>query len=694
MGSDPSDCDIRCLRGIGPRRAELLGRMGIRTVRDALYYLPCRYEDRTSIRNICDIRAGFRETVRGTVISTALKGPPRGMRIFSAVINDGTGVLQAQWFNQPYMKKNFPVGREVLLSGQVKMEPRFRHGLTIDSPEYELIDGESESAVHAGRVVPLYRLTGGISAKQFRKIMFDIVNAHLADLEDPVPGQITGRNGLPPLRESIANLHFPQGSSDLTLLNSGGSVHHRRLAFDELLLFELGMASLRLLRGREKGIAFRGDGRLRERLLRLLPFSLTPSQETVLGDILRDMGLPHPMHRLVQGDVGCGKTVVALLAMLNAVECGYQAALMAPTEILAVQHYQNISQMVDGLGVGCALLTGSTARRDAARIEAGETQIVVGTHAIIQEGVTFGNLGMAVIDEQHKFGVMQRSLLRRKGMNPDVIVMTATPIPRSLAMTLYGDLDYSVIGGLPPGRSPVITSVVDASEKTAIYEILREQVLKGRQVYVVYPVIEESEKADLKSAMQGKEGFQRVFPAFRVGLVHGRMDAKERDGIMESFRKGEIDILVATTVIEVGVDVPNAAIMIIIHAERFGLAQLHQLRGRVGRGAGDSRCLLVAYGPLNAEACRRLQIMAESGDGFRIAEEDLAIRGSGEFFGTRQSGMPDLKIADIVRDYRLLDAAKREAFELMETGGLEKFPALEKSFRTFWKGRAELFRTG
>jgi ATP-dependent DNA helicase RecG len=693
MSSDLPDREIRSSKGIGPRRAELLERIGITTVRDALYYLPFRYEDRTCIKNICDIRPGSLETVRGKVISVALKGPPRGMRIFSAVVNDGTGLVQAQWFNQPYMKQNFPVGREVLLSGRVKMEPRFRHGLTIDSPEYEFVDDGLEAPVHAGRIVPVYRLPGGLSRKQFRKMLFDIIAVHLDTLEDPIPPEIIRRNGLPPLRESIANLHFPEDTSDVELLNSGGSVYHKRLAFEELFLFELGMASLRLRRGQEKGIALRGNGRLRERLLQSLPFSLTASQERVLGDILGDMGRPHPMHRLVQGDVGSGKTVVALLAMLNAVECGCQAALMAPTEILAVQHYLNIRKMVDGLGIGCVLLSGSSGG-ELGRITSGDAAIVVGTHAVIQEGVKFRNLGMAVIDEQHKFGVMQRSLLRKKGMNPDVIVMTATPIPRSLALTLYGDLDYSVIDELPPGRRPVTTKIFDASEKTAIYEILEGQIRKGRQAYVVYPVIEESEKTDLKSAMQGKEGFQRVFPDFRVGLVHGRMHADERGSVMDSFRKGEIDILVATTVIEVGMDVPNATIMIIIHAERFGLAQLHQLRGRVGRGGEDSFCLLVAYGPHGGDAGRRLEIMAESGDGFRIAEEDLAIRGSGEFLGTRQSGMPDLKIADLVRDYRLLAAAKKEAFDLLETGGPEKFPFLKKSFRAFWKGRAELFRTG
>ncbi len=689
-----ADINVSSLKGIGPRRAEIFARIGIRTVRDALYYFPCRYEDRTRIKNICDIRPGYAETLRGKIVSTALKGPPRGMRIFSMAVNDGTGILQAQWFNQPYMKRNFEVGQEVILSGQVRMDPRFTHGLTIDSPEYELVTEGPDSFIHSGRIVPVYRLTEGISGKLFRKIMFGIMEEYLEDLEDPVPPGIIERNGLPPLKDSIRNLHFPDGGSQPEPLNSVGSVFHRRLAFDELFMFELGMAALRRQRGREKGNRLRGDGRLREKLLQSLQFRLTGAQEKVIGDILRDMERPHPMHRLIQGDVGCGKTVVALLAMLNAVECGCQAALMAPTEILAGQHHLNISRMLGGLGVECALVTGGAGGKRLEEIASGMVQIIVGTHAVIQEKVRFRKLGLAVIDEQHKFGVMQRSLLRKKGAAPDVIVMTATPIPRSLALTLYGDLDFSVIDELPPGRKPVATKIFDAADKAEIYRLMEDEIGKGRQAYVVYPVIEDSEKTDLRSAAQGMQGFRRIFPHFRVELVHGRMDAADRDAVMDSFRKGEIDILVATTVIEVGVDVPNAAIMIIIHAERFGLAQLHQLRGRVGRGSERSSCLLVPYGQTGADARRRLDAMAASCDGFRIAEEDLAIRGSGEFFGTRQSGLPDLRIADIVRDRGMLEAAKREAFELVESGGAQNFPLLRKSCRAFWKGKAELFRTG
>jgi ATP-dependent DNA helicase RecG len=401
------------------------------------------------------------------------------------------------------------------------------------------------------------------------------------------------------------------------------------------------------------------------------------------------------MNRLVQGDVGCGKTIVALLAMLDAVETGYQAALMAPTEILAGQHYINMRGLFKELGMKTELLRGGPKAGQLEGIASGETQIVIGTHALIQEGVKFKKLGLAVIDEQHKFGVMQRAMLRKKGTAPDLLIMTATPIPRSLALTLYGDLDCSVIDELPPGRRPVMTRLFEADRKKEIYGLLRGEIEKGRQAYVVYPAIEESEKTDLKNAVQGKEGFERIFPEFRIGLLHGRMSTEERESVMHSFRRGEIDILVSTTVIEVGVDVPSATLMLIVHAERFGLSQLHQLRGRVGRGGHRSLCVLVAYRPYGEEGGRRLDIMLKSHDGFRIAEEDLAIRGPGEFLGTRQAGMPDLKVANIVRDMKILEKARAEAFNLIEKGPeLIEFPSLKKAVEVFWKGKKDLFRTG
>ena len=401
------------------------------------------------------------------------------------------------------------------------------------------------------------------------------------------------------------------------------------------------------------------------------------------------------MRRLLQGDVGCGKTIVALMAMLTAVECGYQAALMAPTEILAEQHYLSIRALLEKLGLTLCLLTGSTTGRPLDEIRSGKIHVVVGTHALIQEGVTFKKLGLAVIDEQHRFGVMQRALLRKKARNPEVLVMTATPIPRTLAMTVYGDLDCSVIDEIPPHRNPVMTRLLTESQKPLIYEALSSEVRKGRQVFVVYPLIEESENSDLKSALMGREALEKMFPHFRIGLVHGKMKATERESVMASFKNGQLDILVCTTVIEVGVDVPNATMMLIVHAERFGLSQLHQLRGRVGRGNEQSYCFLLAYMPYGEEAGRRLGIMVKTSDGFRIAEEDLDIRGPGELFGTRQSGMPDLRIANIVRDAKLLERARAEAFALIDRDPhLENSPLLKKSVERFWRGKTDIFKTG
>ncbi len=502
------------------------------------------------------------------------------------------------------------------------------------------------------------------------------------------------RHGLPGLAESIRNAHFPAGDAEPEALNAWQTPWQRRLSFDELLMLECGLAVLKAGKLREKGISFGPKGELLRRLLDSLPFELTGAQKRVFEEILKDMQSPHPMHRLIQGDVGSGKTVVALMAMLTAVECGYQAALMAPTEILAQQHYLNIRGMVEALGLRIALVTGSTRDRPIGEIAGGGVDIVVGTHALIQEGISFRSLGLAVIDEQHRFGVMQRAVLRKKARNPDIIVMTATPIPRTLAMTLYGDLDYSVIDEMPPGRTPVKTELFAPADKARIYGRISEEVRSGGRVYVVYPVIEESEKTGLRSAMLGEEALRAVFPDMRVALIHGRMKPAEREGVMDDFKRGNIDILVSTTVIEVGVDVPEASLMLIVHAERFGLSQLHQLRGRVGRGRRRSGCMLLAYGPLSDEARRRLDVMTRTNDGFRVAEEDLDIRGPGEMMGTRQSGMPDLRVASLVRDAGLLEPARREAFALIERDpALEAVPELRASVERFWRGRVELFKT-
>ncbi|MEW6163155.1 MAG: ATP-dependent DNA helicase RecG [Nitrospirota bacterium] len=695
------DVNIQYIKGVGPQRAKLLSRLGIETVKDALYYLPYRYEDRSSLKKIGDLRYGNVETVSGRVISAEVKRlPGRNLKIFELTISDGSGLLKGKWFNQPFMKKNFKVGQEVMLCGTVK-KTYSGIGFEMDNPEYEITCDDGDLLIHTNRVVPVYRVTSGLSVRQIRSIMFNLINTCITDVCDPIPVEILRKNGLPGLPESLSGVHFPDANVDIGLLNRRVSDFHRRLSFDELFMLELGLALIKRENVLEKGIAFNPEGRLLRRLIGMLPFRLTKAQEKAFTEILMDMKRPHPMNRLIQGDVGCGKTVVALMAMAVAAECGYQSALMVPTEILAEQHYINIHSMVEDLGLKICLLTGSKSAlrvtRDTLRdkIASGEINTVVGTHALIQEGVMFKNLGLVVIDEQHRFGVMQRALLRKKAINPDVLVMTATPIPRTLALTLYGDLDYSFIDELPPNRRPVETLLFSPKQKEAIYRFIREEIKEGRQVYVVYPVIEESEKTDLRSAIRGKAAFEKSFPEFRVGLIHGRIKAQEREEIMASFKRGELDLLVCTTVIEVGVDVPNATLMLIIHAERFGLAQLHQLRGRVGRGSHRSYCMLIAFEPHGEEARRRLDIMVRSNDGFRIAEEDLNIRGPGEFFGTRQSGMPDLKIANIVRDARLLNKARREAFSLIDRDpDLKGFPLLRKSLEAFWEGKVELFKTG
>ncbi len=695
MPKDLSDFPIQYIKGVGPNRARLLTRLGITTAQDALYYLPYRYEDRSNIKKICDLQYGTAETVSGKVISAdVVKLPGRNLRIFELVVNDGSGVLKGKWFNQPFMKKAFAIGDQVLLCGTVKKNPYWGIGFEMDNPEYEIMNDGEESFIHLNRIVPVYRVTRGLSVRQMRSILFHVIHTCINDVDDFLPEDILKKHGLPALRESLSQIHFPGEGVAIGLLNGWVSDFHKRLSFDELFLLQLGISIMKKRRVVERGIAFRPDGSLRKKLVAMLPFRLTGAQERVSADILKDMESPHPMNRLIQGDVGCGKTIIALMAMTAAAECGYQSAIMAPTELLAEQHYINIYKMVQDLGLKICLLTGSKKERPLDDIASGTVDIVVGTHALIQEGVRFKKLGLAVIDEQHRFGVMQRALLRKKGLHPDVLVMTATPIPRTLALTVYGDLDYSVIDELPPNRRPVTTLLFNSKQKEPLYKLIRDEVKKGRQVYVVYPIIEESEKTDLRSATLGKTAFEKIFPGFAVGLVHGRMKPQEREEIMASFKEGKLDILVSTTVIEVGVDVPNATLMIIIHAERFGLSQLHQLRGRIGRGSHQSYCILIAYGPYGEEAARRMQVMVKSSDGFRIAEEDLAIRGPGEFLGTRQSGMPDLRIANIVRDALLLNEARKEAFTIIEKDPeMRQYPQLRRFLETFWRGKIELFKT-
>lgn len=698
---------VQYVKGVGPRRAQYLARLGINIVRDALFHLPYRYEDRSSLRKISQLApglAGVRPiTVAGKVLSAEVVTPNPGrprFRIFELSISDGSGSLKAKWFNQAYLKKLFRPGQEVVLYGVVKND-YWGNALEMTNPEYELLDdgdedsGDRQSSdhIHTGRIVPVYHSTEGISQKQLRSIMHTIVTGVAPSVQDAMPQEIIARHRLPGLCESLANVHFPESGIPLDALNSGASAYHARLSFDELFTFQAGLAIIKKGEVLEKGISFRPDGSLSDRLRASLPYSLTGAQERVLSEILNDMRAASPMNRLLQGDVGSGKTIVALLAMLAAVESGCQAALMTPTEILSEQHYLNIHPLVERLGLKIHLLTGSKKNKNIETISSGDADIVIGTHALIQEGVAFKNLGLIVIDEQHRFGVMQRATLRKKGVNPDTLIMTATPIPRTLALTLYGDLDYSVIDELPPNRSPVITRQLSERQKEYIYQLIADEVKKGSQAYIVYPVIEESDKTNLKAAITGVEALKLKFPQFSIGLLHGRMKPAEREEVMREFKKGSLDILVSTTVIEVGVDVPNATLMVIIHAERFGLAQLHQLRGRVGRGSGRSHCILLHYGAAE-DAAKRLAVMVRTNDGFKIAEEDLSIRGPGEFFGTKQSGLPDLKVANIVRDAVLLESARKEAFALVESDAeLRNYPLLKRSLEDFWGKRLDLFKT-
>lgn len=694
MRHDPA-APVQYVKGVGPRRAALLERLGIRTVRDALYYLPSRYEDRSSPRKINSLNREETVTIIGKILKAELVSPGKNPRfkIFELVITDSHGLMRIKWFNQAYLKKTFKPGMEAVFYGPVKTG--FRGiGFEMQNPEYEIISESDEESgqIHTGRIVPIYRCTEGISPRQMRSIMHAVIDG-CTDMPDPLPLEIKENYRLPNLSESLINVHFPPAGSSVEDLNRGISIFHKRLSFDELFQFQLGLALKKMNEEREKGISFCPDNRLVSRLLATLPFKLTSAQQRVVDEIITNMKSDKPMNRLIQGDVGSGKTIVALISMLSAVECGYQAALMAPTEILAEQHFLNITRYSEKLGINIALITAGVKKRDYEAISTGQADIVIGTHALIQKNVSFKNLGLIVIDEQHRFGVMQRAAFKQKGMNPDTLVMTATPIPRTLSMTLYGDLDSSVIDELPPNRTPVVTRLFDEKEKAGIYSLIDDEVKKGRQVYIIYPVIEESEKLNLKDAITGMEGIKAKFPDLNVALLHGRIPTAEREEIMRSFKVGEINILVATTVIEVGVDVPNAALMVIIHAERFGLSQLHQLRGRVGRGADRSFCALLAYG-MTEDSKRRLQAMQETTDGFRLSEIDLEIRGPGELFGTRQSGMPDLKVANLLRDARILDAARKEAFSIVEKDpSLSAYPALRGSVEEMWGKKLEILRT-
>jgi ATP-dependent DNA helicase RecG len=638
------------------------------TIEDLLYYLPMRYEDRSNLARICDLEHGMYATIE-VEVRVAGTYPVAGgkLRIFEFSGVDQTGQIRAYWWNQPYLQNTFPRGRRCLLYGQWK---RGRRGyFEVENPDYELTS-DDQDPIHTGRRVPVYRKLGEIRSRQLRSIMHHVIE-QLDFGEDVFPEEVLRRNNLISQRCALSQVHFPTDEASLDLYNSFRSPAHRRLIFEEFFWLALAMELRR--QGREtapKGTVIEINDRVRDAVRRLLPFKPTAAQKRVLREIVQDMASSRPMNRLLQGDVGSGKTIVAVSAAVVAIENGYQAALMVPTEILAEQHARTIKQLLASSRYRVELLTGSLAaarkRQLHEAISAGEVDFVVGTHALIQEGVRFHNLGFVIIDEQHRFGVLQRAELTRRGYNPDVLVMTATPIPRSLAMTVYGDLDVSVIDELPPGRKPIITKVRGEDARQRVYNFLNAVVSRGQQVYIVYPLVDESESLELLAASSMAERLQKeVFPHLRIGLVHGRMKQKEKDEVLEAFRKGSIHILVATTVIEVGIDVPNANVIVVEHAERFGLSQLHQLRGRVGRSDQQAYCILMTSHKRTAEARERLAIMEETNDGFKIAEKDLEIRGPGEMMGTRQSGMPAFRIGHPLRDLAILEAAKREAEYLL-----------------------------
>ena len=697
---DPST-PVQYVKGIGPRLAEILAAKDIRTVDDLLHYLPFRYEDRLNPRSVAELRAGEMATVIAEVRNSGLFRTRRAP-IFQLTVGQGRTRLKCIWFNAAYLQDRFQAGQMLALYGKVE---EGRDGeLQIVQPQFEILgdiyeeggaDGAEKKAaasLEIGRIVPIYESTGQgkLTPRWFRRIIRGALEHLNPDLPDPIPAAVRAHLSLVSPREALFKVHWPDAGESFADLQSSRTTAHIRMIFDELFFIELGLELKRREQRAKTGIAFQLNEGVREAIKKILPFHPTAAQKRVLKEIATDMQTPCPMRRLLQGDVGSGKTIVAFQAAIIAIENGYQVALMAPTEILAQQHYFSARQILERAGYRIVLLTGSLEedrKRDVRRhIAQGNAQLVIGTHALIQDRVEFENLGLVVVDEQHRFGVMQRLKLMKKSdearvvtglrpvpggdarrstesdPEPDVLVMTATPIPRTLALTLYGDLDISVLDELPPGRTPVGTRSLPDERAPEVWDFVRKQIGAGHQAYVVYPVIEENEEREVKAAQQmHRQLREKIFPNLHVGLLHGRLDADEKEHVMREFQQGKIEILVATTVIEVGVDVPNATVMVIEHADRFGLAQLHQLRGRIGRGAAKSYCVLMHGAKVSEEGERRLDAMVGSNDGFQIAELDLELRGPGEFFGTKQAGIPSFRVANIIRDRQLLEAAKREA---------------------------------
>jgi len=692
---------VMYLKGVGPHRAAALETKGITTVEDLLYYPPFRYEDRGNLKPIGELAPGEMATVVAEIASARVQRVTRsGLRIFEVRARDSSRhTLLCKWFRGDYLAGILTGGQRAAFYGKIEYD-NYSGDLSMVHPEFEILSGadDPEAALHLGRIVPIYEAAGKISARQIRTLV-DRALAQVDLSRDPLPERVRAALALPPRDQAVPEAHFPPPGSDLRALNAWRTPAQVRLVFEEFFYLECGLALKRRNARAVEGIAFELKDSARQKIRAMLPFKPTGAQKRVLKEIAGDMSRPHPMHRLLQGDVGSGKTIVALEAAVIALENGYQAAIMAPTEILATQHYLYSRRILDQAGYVVGLLTGSLSAREKDKLRQliveGIIHVAVGTHALIEGQVEFHNLGLVIIDEQHRFGVMQRLKLLQKGKTPDVLVMTATPIPRTLALTLYGDLDVSVIDELPPGRRPIETRHFTEDQIELVWSFARLQVEAGRQAYVVYPVIEESETRAIKAAEKMHAQLQQVvFRSFTVGLLHGRLAASEKDAIMQDFKAGRIQILVATTVIEVGVDVPNATVMVIEQAESFGLAQLHQLRGRVGRGADQSYCLLVT-GRGTEAARERIRTLRDTTDGFRIAEMDLRLRGPGEFFGTRQSGLPAFRVANLLRDREVLEMARAEAVRFVENPpSVEELRALVGYIRDSWQRRYGLVLVG
>ncbi|MGH9501530.1 MAG: ATP-dependent DNA helicase RecG [Terriglobales bacterium] len=741
---------VQYVKGIGPRLAEVLGAKGIHTVDDLVHYLPFRYEDRVNPRGISELRVGEMATVIAEVRTSGLFRTRR-MPIFQMTAGQGRSRLKCIWFNASYLRDRFKPGQLVALYGKVE-EERGGGELQLVQPQFEILgdsadEGEAgeqkaASSLEVGRIVPIYESAGQgrLTPRWFRRIIHQALENVPQELTDPVPAAVRRHLNLISPQDALRQVHWPDPGESLQDLQASRSPAHIRLIFEELFFLELGLELKRREQKAQTGIAFSLDNRAREAIKKILPFHPTAAQKRVLKEIASDMGKPFPMRRLLQGDVGSGKTIVAFEAGIIAMENGFQVALMAPTEILAQQHYFSARRILENAGYRVVLLTGSVEedrKREIRRhIAHGDAQLVIGTHALIEQKVEFSKLGLVIVDEQHRFGVMQRfKLMKKSGEEgsgngrpgsaaaagtiqvgtaapsrpaernsltpgePDVLVMTATPIPRTLALTLYGDLDISILDQMPPGRTPIVTRRISDDRADEVWQFVGKQVAAGHQAYVVYPVIEENEETELKAALKmHKELSKKIFPELRVDLLHGRLHPDQKEDVMRRFQKGEVDVLVSTTVIEVGVDVANATVMVIEHAERFGLAQLHQLRGRIGRGAAKSFCILMTGGKISEDGERRLDAMVRTTDGFQIAELDLELRGPGEFFGTRQAGMPSFQVANLIRDRQLLEAAKREAAAVLaspnEEVSEEEVDRALRHMRTHWQKTYGLVEVG